>query len=151
MCTGQPPNLLPADRSAALMTEPSLSRRRGSTLLGIVILALPIFAAAAHASEARVTLSIKNNDTQSLRCAGSVAEAIQAWWLSYAIPSNASRLSIRNACGSIARRRRASAGERRTKCVAPKNKLHASGAATLNVSFVGFRMPAGASARESAS
>jgi hypothetical protein len=69
MRTGRPPNLLPADRSAALTTEPSLSRRRGSTLLGTVILALPIFAAAVHASEARVALSIKNDDTQSLRCA----------------------------------------------------------------------------------
>jgi hypothetical protein len=51
------------------MTKPSLPRRRrGSTLL-CVILALPIFTAASHASEARVTLSIKNDDTQSLRCA----------------------------------------------------------------------------------
>ena len=54
---------------AAVMTEPSFSRWRGSALLGILILALPIFADAVHASEAGVTLSIKNDDTQSLRCA----------------------------------------------------------------------------------
>lgn len=54
--------------SAALKTEPSLQYRCSSAIFGIIILALPIFAAA-HASEAAVTLSIKNEDTQSLRCA----------------------------------------------------------------------------------
>jgi hypothetical protein len=55
-------------RVAAVMTGSLGPRSRGAALFAIVILLLPIFAAA-HAAEARVTLSIKNHDTQSLRCA----------------------------------------------------------------------------------
>jgi hypothetical protein len=48
------------------MTEPSFPRWRRRALLGIS--ALPLFVAAALAAESVVTLSIKNDDTQSLRC-----------------------------------------------------------------------------------
>jgi hypothetical protein len=50
------------------MIERSRRRRRFSILLGIVIAALPVFSVAARASGATVTLSIKNDDTSSLRC-----------------------------------------------------------------------------------
>jgi hypothetical protein len=48
------------------VTEPSFPRRRLRALLGIP--ALPLFVAAALAADSTVTLSIKNNDMQSLRC-----------------------------------------------------------------------------------
>jgi hypothetical protein len=50
--------------AAAVMTESLRYHLRRSALLGII--ALPLFAAAAPAST--VTLSIKNDDTQPLRC-----------------------------------------------------------------------------------
>lgn len=48
------------------MTEPSFPRWRRRALLGIA--ALPLFVLAALAADFTVTLSIKNDDTQSLRC-----------------------------------------------------------------------------------
>jgi hypothetical protein len=48
------------------MTEPSFPRWRRRTLLGIS--ALPLFVVAALAADSTVTLSIKNDDAQSLRC-----------------------------------------------------------------------------------
>jgi hypothetical protein len=50
--------------AAALMIESSRSRLRRSALLGILV--LPLFVVSARAST--VTLSIRNDDTQSLRC-----------------------------------------------------------------------------------
>jgi hypothetical protein len=50
------------------MIELLLPRWRGSVLLGLVILALPVFVVTSRASETTVTLSIKNDDRQSLRC-----------------------------------------------------------------------------------
>ena len=50
--------------AAALMIESSRSRLRRSALLGILV--LPLFVVSARAST--VTLSIKNDDAQSLRC-----------------------------------------------------------------------------------
>jgi hypothetical protein len=46
-----------------------LRRRSARALLGILAAVLPVFAGAAGASDATVTLSIKNNDTRPLRCA----------------------------------------------------------------------------------
>jgi hypothetical protein len=48
------------------MTEPSFARWRRSTLLGVPALAFSVVAALA--ADSTVTLSIKNDDAQSLRC-----------------------------------------------------------------------------------
>ena len=54
----------PASRKSAraIMTEPSFSRWRHRALLGILILALPIFARGGARIRADVTLSIKNDE-----------------------------------------------------------------------------------------
>jgi len=48
------------------MTERSFPRRRHRAVLGIAV--LPLFAVAALAANSTVTLSIKNDDSQPLRC-----------------------------------------------------------------------------------
>ena len=67
MRTRQPPNILPAGKSERPSHDrtviPALAPR---ALLGIP--ALPLFVVAALAADSTVTLSIKNDDTQSLRC-----------------------------------------------------------------------------------
>jgi hypothetical protein len=50
------------------MIERSRRHGRFCVLLGIIIAALPLFLASARASGATVMLSIKNDDTSSLRC-----------------------------------------------------------------------------------
>jgi hypothetical protein len=64
MRTRQPPNVLLAAKSE--WAEPSFQRWGRRVLLGVG--ALPLFVVAALAADSTVTLSIKNDDTQSLRC-----------------------------------------------------------------------------------
>ena len=51
------------------MTARSRRRRCQSELLGILIAVMPVLVGAPRASDATVTLSIKNDDTRPLRCA----------------------------------------------------------------------------------